>query len=150
MADLPEFDEATLFPAKYAFEDEEWDKAAAMDAAMRFPRMGDRVISAMWVHQHSLERESRRFARLKTDYEHVRARKVLELRTGGEKSGEVAKMTADLDPDVYVKKVQFLTAEQLIKADREALKILHARLDDLRTQAADNRAAGAWQGRDHA
>ena len=130
-------------------KDEAWDKDAELAKAQRFDKLPDRVITAQWVHQHSFQRESKRYARAKAEFHRMEALVTVVLRARGEKSADVARATSLLIPKVYAQYLEMLTAESAARADRQALEILHARLRAIQTEAADARAAGAWQGREH-
>lgn len=105
------------------------------------------VIAEMWVWHQELQHQARRFANAKTFHGREVAKVVIEERAKGEKSAAVAEQRADMRDDIYNAHVAYRTAEQLITGAREALKILHAELDKLRTESADARAADQFQAR---
>jgi hypothetical protein len=124
----------------------EWNRAAELAAADRLP-VPNNLIRKMWVYHHDLEIQSWRYAAAKTDYGREYARIVVTVRNEGEKSAEVAGRVADMDPKVHDAHLAYRLAEQMVTANREALKILHAELDAYRTRAADERAADQFQAR---
>lgn len=107
------------------------------------------IIAKMWVYHKDLEYQSWKYAAAKTDYGRMYARIVVQMRQEGEKSAEVAGRVADMDDKVHNAHLAYRLAEQMVTADREALKILHAELDKYRTEAADMRAADAFMTRNN-
>jgi hypothetical protein len=124
-----------------------WNLQEALDGCNQ-PRYQDRIIARMWVYHRDMEVAGKEYARQKTDFERELGKEVVRLRSAGERSADVAgqKALSESD-DLYFSKVNYRAAEQRVTADREALKILHAQLDDLRTQAADARKADEFQAR---
>lgn len=108
----------------------------------------DRVIAQMWVAWDDLEKQSRIYAQAKSWYQREKAKRVTELRAGGEKSAAAAELAAEAQDDIYRAHLGYRLAEQLVTVDREALRILHAQLDAIRTERADARAADAFLARD--
>lgn len=105
------------------------------------------IIARMWVYHKDLEYQSWLYAEAKTEYGRRYARIVVQMRQEGEKSAEVAGRVADMDDKVHSAHLAYRLAEQMVTADREALKILHAELDKYRTEAADMRAADSFMTR---
>jgi hypothetical protein len=102
------------------------------------------TIAKMWVYQWDLELQGRIYADAKTEYGRRKARIMIEKRLAGEKSGELCAVFAEDDPTVAEAHLAYRLAEQMVGADKEALKVLHAELDDYRTKAADARAADSF------
>ena len=129
---------------RLAAELDSWDLPGALDDANRHSRPMDRVIARMWAYHHDLELRAHEYAVRKTEYERLKGAVVLTSRANGERSAEVATMRAEQDDNVYAAHVDYRSAEQLLTADREALRILHATLDKMRTEAGDARAADTF------
>lgn len=122
-----------------------WDLQAELAKAPR-GRPQDRIIHAMWCYNKDLRYAGDSYAQAKTEHDRVLARAIVQDRNLGEKSAEVAAHRAIAGNDeVYQTRLTYRVAEQRIVADREALRTLHAQLDDLRTQAADARAANTFE-----
>lgn len=126
---------------------EGWDLQAVLQACNQ-PRYQDRIIARMWVYHRDLELAGDAYASAKTDFERALGKDIVRIREAGERSAEVAERKSLAENDaVYGRKLQYRTAEQRVAADKAALNILHAQLEDLRTQAADARAADQFQAR---
>jgi len=123
-----------------------WDRNAAL-AATRGKAMPNVAIERMWIYHHDLEFRVQAYAQAKTDYDRLLSRVVVQMRQEGEKSYDVCKHVAEMDPGVHDAHLAYRLAEQMMAADKEALKILHAELEAYRTQAADQRAADQFQAR---
>jgi hypothetical protein len=104
-------------------------------------------LSRMWIYQRDLEYQMHLYANRKSEHGRLLGRKVIEARMAGEKSADVAAMKAEQDDEVFNAHLAYRVAEQMITADKEALRILHSQLDQLRTEAADRRAADQFQAR---
>jgi hypothetical protein len=107
----------------------------------------NQVLAEMYAYNADLRRQGVTFARAKVEYERRRARVVLRERAAGEKSASICDAKADDDQAVYEARLAYRLAEQMVAADRESLRRLHAELDQLRTEAADRRAADAFTAR---
>lgn len=105
------------------------------------------VIAEMWVWHQELQYQARRFANAKTFHGREVAKVVIRERANGEKSAAVAEQRADMEEEIYSAHVAYRTSEQLVTGAKEALKILHAELDKIRTDRADARAADQFQAR---
>lgn len=105
------------------------------------------VIGKMWAYHKDLVYQMWVYAKAKTEYGRRLSTIIIRERANGEKSAAVAANTAEMTDEVYEAHLAYRAAEQMVVADREALKILHAELDALRTQAADRRAADQFQAR---
>lgn len=105
------------------------------------------VIGRMWAYHKDLVYQSWVYAKAKTEYGRRLSAVVVRERMNGEKSATVAVHNAEITDEVYEAHLAYRAAEQMVTANREALKILHAELDALRTQAADRRAADAFTAR---
>lgn len=117
------------------------------EAAQRTRNMTrpNQVIAEMFAYSSDLRRQGILYARAKSHAERrvaqtVTTRKVNDPKEPVSLSEHHA---TDLD-DVYVARVAYRTAEALMTADREHLRVLHAELDKLRTEAADRRAADSF------
>lgn len=130
---------------------EQWDLHAALTdvAQQRWERPSLRTLARMWVYHRELVEAGNDYAEQKTQHDRVLAKATITHRAAGEKSAEVAQMMAiAADDAVFLSRLSYRAAEQRVTAAREALRNLHAELDDLRTKAADERAADAFQARD--
>lgn len=127
---------------------EPYDRDAQL-AALKNSNMStaNLILSRMWIYQRDLEYQMQIFAQRKTEHGRMVGRHVIRARMDGERSADVATMKAEQEDDVYAAHLAYRVAEQMITADKEALKILHAQLDQLRTEAADRRAADQFQAR---
>ena len=126
----------------------EWDRERALAEANRAGLTAENlIIRKMWIYHHDLEYQSWRFTAAKTDHGRLFARIVVQMRAEGEKSAEVAGRVADMDQAVHDAHLAYRLAEQMVVADKEALKILHAELETWRTHRADERAADQFQAR---
>jgi hypothetical protein len=123
-----------------------WDRNAAL-AETRGGEMPNVAIRRMWIYHHDLEIQVGIYADAKTEYGRRLSRVVVQCRQEGEKSYDVCKHIAEMDPEVHDAHLAYRLAEQMIAADKEALRILHAELEAYRTQAADQRAADTFQAR---
>lgn len=116
-------------------------------------RRGDYVIARQWAYHRALGHAGRELARMKTIHDKLVAMTVIEQRAWGEKNGDVAAMHAIADDnpradEVFLSRLHYRKAEQDVTLYREALHGCQAELDDLRTQAADDRAASSFIARD--
>lgn len=125
-----------------------WDKNTALREvnASALPEES-KIIKKMYVVHHDLEHQGKVYADAKSEFGRLYARVVVQMRTEGEKSAEVAGRVADMDPDVHAAHLAYRLAEQMVSADKEQLKILHAELEAWRTRKADERAADQFQAR---
>ena len=121
------------------------------DAAQRTRGMSrpNQVIAEMFAYSSDLRRQGIVYARAKSAAERrvaqvVTARKVNDSKEPVSLSEHHA---TDLD-DVFEARVAYRTAEALMTADREHLRVLHAELDKLRTEAADRRQADSFMARE--
>ena len=106
------------------------------------------AIAKMWIFHRDLEFQSWKYANAKSEYGRRFAKVVIQCRLDGSaKSDETAKSFAEMDDEVYAAHQAYRLAEQMVTADREALKILHAELDAYRTARADARMADEFQAR---
>lgn len=105
------------------------------------------IIAKMWIYHRDLEYQAWRYANAKTEFGRRQARIIVQMRQEGERSAEVAAKVADMDEDVHNAHLAYRLAEQMVSADKEALRILHAELDKYRTEAADQRAADQFMAR---
>ncbi|MBT8161036.1 MULTISPECIES: hypothetical protein [Arthrobacter] len=105
------------------------------------------ILAKMWIYHRDLEVQSWTYAQAKTEYGRRYARVVVQCRLEGEKSAEVAGRYADMDEEVHKAHAAYRLAEQMVTANREALRILHAELDAHRTARADARMADEFQAR---
>lgn len=115
-------------------------------------RMGNQprenqIIAEMWAWQQELTRQAHVFAHAKTFHGREVAVFITKERLAGERSAAVAEKKAETVEEIFNAHVAYRLAEQLVSAAKEALRILHAELDKLRTQAADARAADQFQAR---
>lgn len=130
-----------------------WDLNAELERIDRsaLPK-ADQIIAYMYAYNLDLRYWVREFAEAKSEHTRLKAKYTLERRYGRdgsapEKSGEMCSVYADEQPDVATQELRFRTAENMMTADREQLKILHAALEKWRTDRADERAADQFQGR---
>lgn len=126
----------------------DWDRDAALAELSRRNLDGSNLIVAkMWIYHRDLEYQSWRYSQAKSEFGRRYARVVVQMRHEGEKSAEVAGRVADMDEGVHNAHLAYRLAEQMVTADKEALKILHAELAAWQTKRADDRAADAFQAR---
>lgn len=121
---------------------------AEVHTRMRNANRPNQVIAEMFAYSTDLRRQAGVYARAKTEYERVEARVVLTYRAEGEKAASVCERHASQDDRVIEARIAYRLAEGLVTADREHLKVLHAELDKLRTEAADRRAADSFTARE--
>jgi hypothetical protein len=115
----------------------------------KIPLTGSNLtIARMWVYQRDLEYWGNLYAEAKTEYGRTYGRAVVKARMDGEKSAEVAGHKAEQQDDVFTAHLNYRRAEQMVTADREALKILHAQLDEWRTNQANEREANRFSARE--
>ena len=127
---------------------EGWDRNNELAALRQRNLSGSNLIIAkMWIYHRDLEHQAWRFSNAKSEFGRRYARVVVQMRHEGEKSAEVAGRVADMDEDVHNAHLAYRLAEQMVSADKEALKILRAELEAFRTQRADERAADQFQAR---
>lgn len=105
------------------------------------------IIAKMWIYHKDLEKQAWIYSQAKTEYGRRRARVIVQMRQEGERSYDVCDRVADMDEDVHNAHLAYRLAEQMVTANREALRILHAELDKYRTEAADTRAADQFMAR---
>lgn len=132
----------------------EWNLDAELE---RIDRQGtlskaDHIIAYMYAYNLDLRYWVREYAESKAEHTRLRAKYTLIRRYGRdgndpEKSGEMCGVWADEQEDVAALDLRFRVAENMMTADREQLKILHAALEKWRTDRADERAADQFQGR---
>lgn len=108
----------------------------------------NQVVAEMYAYATDLRHQGETYARAKTFAERRRAAVTLKARAEGEKSATICTALADEDEQACDARVAYRLAEQMVIADREALKMLHAELDKLRTEAADRRAADSFTARE--
>ena len=126
----------------------DWDREAALGDLAKRGLTGDNLIIAkMWVYHHDLERQVWIYTQAKTEFGRRQARVVVQMRQEGEKNYDVCRHVADMDDEVHAAHLAYRLAEQMVVADREALRILHGELEAYRTRAADQRAADQFQAR---
>lgn len=123
-----------------------WDLQASLRET-RGMEMPNVAIKRMWLYHFDLGQQLQAYAKAKTDYDRALARIVVQMRQEGEKNYDVCRHVAEMDQEVHDLHLAYRVAEQMMTADREALKILHAELEAYRTQAADLRAADTFQAR---
>lgn len=105
------------------------------------------IICEMWLWHNEMVKQARIFAEAKTEHGRQVAKVVIAERAAGERSAAVAEQKAELDDEIYKAHIAYRLAEQMITACREALRILHAELDKIRTERADSRAADSFTAR---
>lgn len=115
-------------------------------------RMGNQsrelvVLAEMWAYHKDLTFQIWKYAGAKTAYGRRMSQIVVRERANGEKSATAAQHTAEATEEVHNAHLHYRLAEQMIVADREALRILHAELEVWRTKAADARMADSFQAR---
>lgn len=126
-----------------------WDRDAALKALVVEQKLSgpNLIIGRMWVYHHDLEWRMKVYSEAKTEYDRRLSRIVIQMRNEGERNYDVCKHVAHMDDEVHNAHLAYRMAEQMVTADREALRILHAQLDAYRTEAADQRAADQFQAR---
>jgi hypothetical protein len=129
-----------------------WDRDAELKAlAGRGLSGSNLIIARMWIYHHDLEVQCDLYARAKTYYERTKATLMTSLMVadadGKKLSAAASEQFAEADPDVWKSALAYRVAEQMMGADKEALKILHGELEAFRTRAADQRAADQFQAR---
>lgn len=126
----------------------DWDKDRELKAVRdsNLPEEA-KIIKKMFIVHFDLEHQGRVYASAKTEHGRLYARIVVQMRAEGEKSAEVAGRVADMDEAVHNAHLAYRLAEQMVSADKEMLKILHAELEAWRTRKADERAADTFQAR---
>ncbi len=125
-----------------------WDRNEALkELAGQNLSGANLIIAKMWIYHHDLEYQCWRYTNAKTEFGRLQARVVVQMRQEGEKNYDVCRHVADMDDTVHAAHLAYRLAEQMITADREALRILHGELEAYRTQAADQRAADTFQAR---
>jgi hypothetical protein len=120
-----------------------FDRDAALREANRLTG-ANRIIARMWAYQTDLEQQAWIFSEAKTAYGRMLGRTVIKKRMDGERSAEVAAHHAEQEDEVFNAHLAYRKAEQMLTADREALKILHAELDWMRTEQANSRAENTF------
>lgn len=123
-----------------------WDRNEALRET-RGMEMPNVAIRRMWIYHHDLEIRVHEYATTKTEYDRLLSRVVVQMRQEGEKNYDVCRHVAEMDEEVHNAHLAYRLAEQMLSANKEALKILHAELEAYRTQAADQRAADQFQAR---
>lgn len=109
----------------------------------------NQVIAEMFAHATDLRRQGAWYAAAKTDAESRVGRVVWERREADPKEPlSAAEHWAACDESVRAARRAYRMAEQMVTADREMLRVLHAELDKLRTEAADRRAADSFTARE--
>ncbi len=129
-----------------------WDRNRALHELKQRNLAGSNLIVAkMWIFHRDLEFQVDTYAKAKTYYERTKATLMTTMMTadgeGKKMSAAAAEQFADADPDVWKAALAYRLAEQMMSADKEALKILHGELEAFRTQRADERAADTFQAR---
>lgn len=102
------------------------------------------IIARMWIYQRDLEFWGNLYAEAKTDYGRMFGRAFAKARVEGAKSADDATHKAEDQDEVFTAHLNYRRAEQMVTADREALKILHGQLEEWRTQQANERAANQF------
>ena len=120
-----------------------WDRDAELAKLQeRGLSRQDMLVMGMYIYQRDLEHQGRIFAHAKAEHDRRKAKHTMEKRyKGGEKSGEMCSVFAEAQDDVFEADLAYRTAEQMVTADREALKVMHAELEKWRTEQANERAA---------
>lgn len=127
---------------------EGWDRDTALrELSQRHLDGSNLIIAKMWVYHRDLEKQAWIYSDAKTEFGRRYARVLIAARMEGEKSADAAGKIADMDPDVHKAHLAYRLAEQMVAANKEALKILHAELEAFRTKAADARAADSFLAR---
>lgn len=131
-----------------------WDLNSELDRIDRQASLSkpDHIIAYMYAYALDLRWHVKEFAEAKSEHTRLKAKYTMEKRYGRngtepEKSGEMCSVYADEQPDVAAQELRFRVAENMMTADREQLKILHAALEKWRTDQADARAADQFHGR---
>lgn len=122
---------------------DEWDRDTELARLNERPfSKQDMLVARMYIYAQDLERQCRIYAHAKSEYERRKAVHAMRQRyEKGEKSGEMADRFAEGQDDVFTAGLAYRTAENLMTADREMLKIMHAELEKWRTEQANERAA---------
>lgn len=119
-----------------------WDREAELQRVSRMPlSVPDRITALMHIFQVDLEVQGRTYAEAKSEHTRRKAKAIVAKRAEGEKSGEMCGYYAESQDDIYRADLAWRTAEQLVAADKEKLRILHAEMDKWRTEQANERAA---------
>lgn len=108
------------------------------------------IIAKMWIYQRDLEFWGDIYAVDKTDYGRALGKHIVAERVKGERSAEVAGHKAEQLEEVYAHHLAYRRAEQMVVANKEALKILNGQLEEWRTKQANERAANQFMAREHA
>jgi hypothetical protein len=102
------------------------------------------IIARMWIYQRDLEYWGNLYAEAKTNYGRMFGRAFAKARVEGAKSADDATHKAEDQDEVFMAHLNYRRAEQMVTANREALKILHGQLDEWRTNQANERAANQF------
>lgn len=131
-----------------------WDLNTELDRIDRSAGLSkpDHIIAYMYAYALDLRHWVQEFAEAKSEHTRLKAKYMMTRRYGrdgnpAEKSGEMCGVYADEQEDVAALELRFRVAENMMTADREQLKILHAALEKWRTDQADARVADQFQGR---
>ncbi len=122
-----------------------------IDAQQRTERMSrpNQVIAEMFAYSSDLRRQGILYARAKSAAERRVAQTVTARKVNDPKEPvSLSEHHATDTDDVFEARVAYRTAEALMTADREHLRVLHAELDKLRTEAADRRQADSFMARE--
>lgn len=126
-----------------------WDRDTALRELVTKDKLSgpNLIIARMWVYHHDLEWRMQVYSDAKTEYDRRLSRVVVQMRNEGEKNYDVCKHVAHMDDEVHNAHLAYRLAEQMVSADKEALRILHAQLEAYRTEQANQRAADQFQAR---
>jgi hypothetical protein len=108
---------------------------------------GAQLVAMQWVFTWDLRRYGREFAEAKTAYEVLHARRQVEFRDAGEKSGAMCATRADAMPDVAEAHLRYRLAEQLERLARKRLDTISNEIEVWRSENANVRAADALTAR---
>jgi hypothetical protein len=127
----------------------QYDREAELAALSRRNLDGaNLIIAKMWIYHKDLEHQCKEYAEAKTYNARIKSTLIVSIMADQTKpSATAAEHQAEADPEVWRSALAYRLSEQMVAADREALKILHAELDKYRTEAADQRAADAFMTR---
>lgn len=104
---------------------------------------GNRLVALQWVLNWDLGRQGREFAEAKSDYEFLMARKVIEFRDAGERSGAMCEKRAEAVDEVRVAHLRYRMAEQLERLARKRLDTVRNQIEVWRSENATQRVADA-------
>lgn len=128
---------------------DKWDKNASLREVNKsgLPEEA-KIIKKMNIVHWDLELQGKIYAETKTEHGKLLAKVIIQCRMDGSAKSDAAALSfANLDPEVNAAHLAYRLAEQMVAADKEQLKILHAELEAWRTRKADERAADTFQAR---